>query len=157
MEVLKKSTNGQWSLSKSSLSSTDVDSSHHIPYLGGYSNDGKTIYIDSRFPKTIKGKDGKTIDCHKYLTIHEMTERRLLEAGLDYNASHNIAEATEEAAMRLDGVDPKDYYGVLYEVYNHTLRDFDPDKVPKDLDLKPYKDDKLTSVVKRIEEARNAK
>ena len=127
-----------------------VDASHHVPYLGGYSKDGSTIYIDSRFPKTIKLDGKKSIDAHKYLVIHEVTEKHLEEMGFDYNSAHNMAEATQNAALELDGHDPKDYYGVYYVTYNNTLREFDPKKVPEDLDLKPYEDDKLDSVIERI-------
>lgn len=132
------------------VAKTKVDTTYHVPYLGGYSKDGSTIYIDSRFPKTIKPNGKKSIDAHKYLVVHEVTEKHLEDMGLDYNEAHNIAEATQEAALKLDGHDPEDYYGIYYKTYNQVLRDFDPKKVPEDLDLKPYEDDKLHSVIERI-------
>ena len=37
----------------------DLDRAHDIPYLAGYSRDGKTIYIDRHMPRTMKfhGRD----------------------------------------------------------------------------------------------------
>lgn len=139
------------------INNINIDDKHHVPYLGGYSKNGNTIYIDSRFPKEIILDGKKTIDTHKYLVIHEVTEKHLEDIGLNYNEAHNIAEATQEAALHLDGHNPEDYYGVYYVTYNQILRDFDPQKVPQDLDLKPYKDDKLSSVLDRIQDTKAMK
>jgi hypothetical protein len=31
----------------------NLDREHDVPYLAGYSNDGKTIYIDRHMPRTM--------------------------------------------------------------------------------------------------------
>jgi hypothetical protein len=144
-------------MEKGDLDNVRVDLSHHVPYLGGYSAVGDTIYIDSRCPRMVAplSECDRAIDVVHYLTLHELVEKQLLDAGFSYNEAHNIAEAAEEAALLLDGHDPQRYYGSLYLAYNHTLREFDPLLVPLDLDLRPYESDELDSVVGRIRAVRD--
>jgi len=47
-----------------------IDRKHDIPYLAGYSLDGKTIYIDRHMPKTMTYA-GREIDTDRYLILHE--------------------------------------------------------------------------------------
>ena len=44
------------------------DRKHDIPYLAGYSQDGKTIYIDRHMPKSFKFR-GRTIDTDRFLVL----------------------------------------------------------------------------------------
>ena len=135
-----------------------VDANHHVPYLGGCSVDGNTVYIDQRFPEWIPPTDEgeQPINTHSYLAIHEIVERNLMMHGFHYNVAHNIASAAEEAALLLDGHDPTIYYGITSVTYNKTLREFDPLMVPLDLDMTPYKEDELDSIYRRIECARDS-
>src|SRR5471030_2023728 len=54
-----------------------LDRKHDIPYLAGYSRDGKTIYIDRHMPKTLKYQ-GREIDTDRYLILHEEVEKTLI-------------------------------------------------------------------------------
>src|SRR5229473_7618991 len=45
-----------------------IDRNHDIPYLAGYSNDGKTIYIDRHMPAVWKYR-GREIDTDRYLIL----------------------------------------------------------------------------------------
>jgi hypothetical protein len=47
-----------------------LDRKHDIPYLAGYSKDGKTIYIDRHMPSSFR-YDGRDIDTDRYLILHE--------------------------------------------------------------------------------------
>jgi hypothetical protein len=46
-----------------------LDHDHDIPYLAGYSKDGKTIYIDRHMPRTMKFR-GREIDSDRFLILH---------------------------------------------------------------------------------------
>src|SRR5690242_21912752 len=54
------------------------DRKHDIPYLAGYSLDGKTIYIDRHMPKSFKFR-GRTIETDRFLLLHEAVEKTLID------------------------------------------------------------------------------
>jgi hypothetical protein len=77
------------------------DRKHDIPYLAGYSLDGKTIYIDRHMPASFKFK-GRTINTDRFLVLHEEVEKTLIDQlGLHYLHAHQIATRAEEAACAL--------------------------------------------------------
>ena len=81
-----------------------IDRKHDIPYLAGYSQDGKTIYIDRHMPKTMK-YDGREIDTDRYLILHEEVEKTLIDQlNLHYLHAHQIASRAEQAAVRAAGI-----------------------------------------------------
>src|SRR5450755_1259551 len=86
-----------------------IDRDHDIPYLAGYSTDGKRIYIDRHLPPTFEDK-GKTIAVARFLLLHEEVEKTLIDQlGLHYQHAHQIATRAEEAAVRADGVSWRNY------------------------------------------------
>src|SRR6516164_2509876 len=81
------------------VSSLVMDRGHDIPYLAGYSINGKTIYIDRHMPKTMKYA-GREIDTDRYLILHEEVEKTLIDQlGLHYLHAHQIASRAEQAAV----------------------------------------------------------
>lgn len=56
---------------------TPVDDTVSVPYAGGVSDDGETIYLDKRMPDTVE-VDGKTIDAKEAVVLHERTEWPLM-------------------------------------------------------------------------------
>src|SRR5947209_18522403 len=48
----------------------NLDREHDIPYLAGYSTDGKTIYIDRHMPSTLK-VDGREVNTDRFLILHD--------------------------------------------------------------------------------------
>jgi hypothetical protein len=50
-----------------------LDRNHDIPYLAGYSKNGKTIYIDRDMPKTFSFK-GRRINTDRFLILHEAAD-----------------------------------------------------------------------------------
>ena len=50
-----------------------LDRTHDIPYLAGYSQDGKTIYIDRHLPRFFN-YDGEKIETDRFLILHEEIE-----------------------------------------------------------------------------------
>jgi hypothetical protein len=117
----------------------NLDREHDIPYLAGYSQDGKTIYIDRHLPKSFTFR-GRTIEVDRFLILHEEVEKTLIDQlGLHYMHAHQIATRAEEAAVHAQKITWK-AYDAFMQKYVKTIGDERLSKVPVDLDLKPYRD-----------------
>src|SRR5712692_3566943 len=87
----------------------NLDRKHDIPYLAGYSRDGKTIYIDRHMPPSFRYR-GRDVDTDRFLILHEEVEKTLIDQlGLHYMHAHQIALRAEQAAVRAAGVRWRDY------------------------------------------------
>src|SRR6266540_4175659 len=127
----------------------NLDRKHDIPYLAGYSNDGKTIYIDRHMPKSFKC-DGREIDTDRFLILHEEVEKTLIDQlGLHYLHAHQIATRAEQAAVRAAGISWRDYDRFMQK-YVRRLGDERLTRVPADLDTKPYRDEHDTDLLRRM-------
>jgi hypothetical protein len=127
----------------------NLDRKHDIPYLAGYSNDGKIIYIDRHMPPTMKFR-GREIDTDRFLILHEEVEKTLIDQlGLHYLHAHQIAARAEEAAVRAAGILWRDYDRFMQK-HVKTIGDERLTKVPADLDLKPYRDEHDDDLVQRM-------
>ena len=116
-----------------------LDHGHDVPYLAGYSNDGKTIYIDRHLPRTFRYR-GKDIEVDRYLILHEEVEKTLIDQlGLHYLHAHQIATRAEEAAVRADRISWRAYDRFMQK-YVKSVGDERLTRVPADLDLTPYRD-----------------
>jgi len=125
------------------------DRSHDIPYLAGYSVDGKTIFIDRHLPRTFKFR-GREIAVDRYLILHEEVEKTLIDQlGLHYLHAHQIATRAEQAAVRADRIEWRDYDRFMQR-YVKRIGDERLTKVPDDLDLKPYRDEHDFDLIKRM-------
>jgi hypothetical protein len=132
-----------------------LDRSHDIPYLAGYSLDGKTIYIDRHMPQIFKFR-GRKIDTDRFLILHEEVEKTLIDQlGLHYLHAHQIATRAEEAAVRAAGITWRKYDQFMQK-YVKTIGDERLTKVPKDLDLKPYRDEQDDDLLRRMLKSVNA-
>jgi hypothetical protein len=130
----------------------NLDRNHDIPYLAGYSIDGKTIYIDRHMPRTLK-VDGRDVDTDRFLILHEEVEKTLIDQlGLHYLHAHQIAARAEEAAVRAAGLRWRDYDRFMQK-YVKRIGDERLRKVPPDLDLKPYRDEHDFDLLKRMSDA----
>ena len=128
------------------------DRNHDIPYLAGYSEDGKTIYIDRHMPRSFKYR-GRTIDTDRFLILHEEVEKTLIDQlGLHYLHAHQIATRAEQAAVRAAGVNWRDYDRFMQK-YVKRIGDERLTKVPDDLDTKPYRDEHDDDLMQRMLEA----
>jgi hypothetical protein len=119
-----------------SINSIPIIKKYDIPYLAGYSVDGKTVYIDRHLKTEWKGED-----LSKFLRLHEITEKTLLDiGGLTYQEAHHIATHYERMAVEKAGLNWNEYTKYLdpfiKKVHHEHL-----DIVPKNLDLTPYKDE----------------
>ena len=91
------------------LSRLKLDRTWDVPYLAGYSRNGKTIFIDRHLPKSFTTR-GKRVFVDQFLILHEAVEKSLVdELGLTYQHAHQIALRAEEAAVRAVGVSWREY------------------------------------------------
>src|ERR1700686_4632061 len=126
-----------------------LDRAHDIPYLAGYSRDGKTIYIDRHMPKMMKFR-GREVDTDRFLIMHEEVEKTLIDQlNLHYLHAHQIATRAEEAAVRAAGIRWRDYDRFM-QTYVKRIGDERLKKVPADLDLKPYRDEHDFDLLQRM-------
>jgi hypothetical protein len=126
-----------------------LDRTHDVPYLAGYSLDGKTIYIDRHMPRAFKFR-GRTIETDCFLILHEEVEKTLIDQlGLHYLHAHQIATRAEQAAVRAAGITWRDYDRFMQK-YVKAIGDERLTKVPKDLDLKPYRDEHDDDLLRRM-------
>ena len=129
-----------------------IDRDHDIPYLAGYSLDGKRIYIDRHLPPTFRFR-GREIGVDRYLLLHEEVEKTLIDQlKLHYQHAHQIATRAEEAAVRADGISWRAYDRFMQQ-YVKTAGDERLEKVPGDLDLKPYRDEHDYELMRRMHDA----
>ena len=127
-----------------------VDRAHDIPYLAGYSKDGKTIYIDRHMPKSFT-KNGRRISTDRFLLMHEAVEKALIQLlGLHYQHAHQIALRAEQAAVRAEGIAWGDYDEFMQR-YIKEIGDERLHKVPADLDETPYRDERDIALLERME------
>src|SRR5215207_6013254 len=68
-----------------------IDHSHDIPYVAGYSKDGRTIYIDRHLPRSFRSWM-KRVYVAPFLLTHDLVEKALLDRlRLHYLHAHQIA------------------------------------------------------------------
>ena len=136
---------------KDILARTTLDRTHDIPYLAGYSRDGKTIYIDRHLPESFESR-GKAVYTDKFLVLHEALEKAVIDTlGLRYQHAHQLALREEEAAVRAFGVSWKEYSDFM-DRYIKEAADERLARIPRDLDLKPYRDEHDLELLKRMQE-----
>lgn len=114
--------------------SITIDRNHDVPYVAGYSEDGKTIYIDRHFNHILNG-----INVEPYVIFHERIEKALLHIfNMHYQEAHALATYAEKQKV-----------GSLWKKYNlfvmNQYKHIHVEKlknVPYNLDLTPYEDEK---------------
>ena len=122
---------------KKSRDDVAMDREHDIKYTGGYSLDGKIIYLDEHFPRILKveGKDINAEDTIGY--HHELPEKWMSDEKYEYPYAHETATGIEKKYVEYLGVTWKGYCDQvdknLRNVYSRTLG-----KSPSSLDLAPY-------------------
>jgi hypothetical protein len=111
-----------------------------VPYLAGYSVDGRTVYIDRHLKYRWKYK-GRVIDVTDFLVVHEVVEKALMCLfRLHYQKAHHIATHVENMACKQHGVDwlpYSDYLRPQIKTADHEQIK----RIPLDLDIEPYEDE----------------
>ena len=129
-----------------------LDRKHDVPYLAGYSKDGKTIYIDRHMPTSFRFQR-REINTDRFLILHEEVEKTLIDQlGLHYLHAHQIATRVEQAAVRCAGIEWRAYDRFMQK-HVKQIGDERLTKVPADLDQKPYRDEHDYDLLKRMNSA----
>jgi hypothetical protein len=127
----------------------NLDRSYDIPYIAGYSKDGRTVFIDRHLPRSFVYK-GRRIATDRFIATHEIVEKVLLDQlKLHYLHAHQIALRVEEAAVRAAGVDWHDY-NAFTKGYEKEIGSERLQRVPRALDLTPYEDEGDFALLKRM-------
>jgi hypothetical protein len=113
-----------------------VDQSHDVPFCAGMSEDGKTMYVDSKIDLKRGG-----IDRTKPLMVHEVVEYCLIKYfGMKYLEAHNIAIAAEEACVRAEGIPPHTYNKLWDEDIRKVGSRGKYTNIPSDLQTQQYQE-----------------
>lgn len=124
-----------------------VDRSYDIPYVAGYSEDGKTVYVDRHFNSKMGG-----VDVEKFVVTHEHAEKSAIDLfDLHYKSAHKIATQIEKQRVEEAEIDWKKYEKFVMDQYKEIGHE-ELKKVPKDLDLTPYSDSKDFKLLKKIKD-----
>jgi hypothetical protein len=131
-----------------------INTDYSIKYTGGYSVDGKRIFLDKNFPRLV-AVGNKIIDTVESIAKHhEVTEKWLVDFGYSYAYSHKLATSIEKDFIKLLGVSWQDYDKEvgkhLHENYKRRL-----ENTPLDLDLLPYVESRDSKALKEIKESMN--
>lgn len=132
-----------------------IDREHDIPYLAGYSKDGKTIYIDRHLPETLPAKFSSDIhySVDKFLILHEAIEKTLIDTlGLKYQHAHQIALRAEKAAVKSAGIRWSSYDKFMSKYIKEDASE-KLTKVPQELDLTPYIDEHDDDLLVKMKDA----
>lgn len=125
-----------------------VNTSCDVPYLGGMSVSGKTVYIDREFYEDLKSGrlDIRGMTPRQILQAiieHEHTEKSIMDGDnpVDtYPAAHEYATTAEHDFVRKLGVNPEYYEKCLDPFIDECLRK-PPQNPPRDLWCGPILDD----------------
>lgn len=128
-----------------------IDRDFDIPYLAGYSKDGRVIYVDRHLPiQLLIG--GRRIAILPYLTIHERTEKALLDfLDFKYLRAHQIATYVEHRDLKRMHVSPNLYEKAL-DPYIKADQHEKITRVPRNLDLEPYRDSRDLKLLGRMKD-----
>jgi hypothetical protein len=129
-----------------------IDRRYDIPYVAGYSRDGETVFIDRHMPRGFTWR-GRRIDTDRFLALHEIVEKTLLDQlHLHYLHAHQIALRTEQAAVRAAGIGWRDY-DQFTKSNEKKIGDERLSRVPRNLDLTPYRDEDDFATLQRLADA----
>lgn len=141
-------------LENTDVSEVIINTDYSIKYTGGYSVDGRRIFLDKNFPKLIV-VNNKIIDTVESIAKHhEVTEKWLVDFGYSYAYSHRLATSIEKDFIRLLKVSWQDYDREVAK-YLHENYDRKLENTPLDLDLLPYIESKDSEALKEIKESMN--
>ena len=133
-----------------------VNHEYDIPYIAGYSVDGKTIFIDRHLPRTFRWLL-KTVRVEQFLLTHEIVEKALLdELRLHYLHAHQIAMRAERDAVGAAGISWRAYQSFMRK-HEKPIEEEKLIRVPRALDLTPYRDEKDFGLLQRLVRKENSK
>jgi hypothetical protein len=133
---------------------TKISRQYDIPYVAGYSRDGRTIFIDRHMPRSHRFHGGD-VDTDQFIALHEIVEKALLDQlRLHYLHAHQIALRTEQAPVRAAGISWRDYDRFTKKNSKKIERE-KLARVPGSLDLTPYVDEDDFDTLRDLVRARS--
>ena len=128
-----------------------LDRTWDIPYLAGYSVDGRTVYIDRHLPRTYRSH-GRRVRVDPFLILHESVEKALVDRlGLRYQHAHQIALRAERASVLAAGLSWRRYNRFMIAHIKGAGHER-LTRVPPPLHLKPYWDERDIGLIRRMQE-----
>ena len=129
-----------------------IDTNHDIKYTGGYSIDGKKVYLDEHFPKTLE-IDGKTVDTRESIgRRHELVEKWLVDDAYEYPYAHMVATKIEREYVESVGVSWERYCEEVDKNLRNTYK-LKVERSPESLDLTPYIYSRDSEALKEIRQS----
>jgi hypothetical protein len=126
-----------------------IDRNYDIPYLAGYSQDGKTIYVDREFPVRGLLVGRRVVNVLPFLVEHEKVEKAVIDVlGKPYSYAHAVATHAEEKKALAAGYQPREYEKA-FEPYIKKDARKRIQRTPADLDLTPYRDEQDNDLIGR--------
>lgn len=126
-----------------------INRDYDIPYIAGYSADGRTVFIDRHLPRTFRSWT-RTVRVEPFLMVHEIIEKALLdELRLHYLHAHQVAVRAERDAVKAAGVSWSAYQKFM-KTHEKRIEEEKLERVPAALDLTPYRDEKDFSLLQRL-------
>ncbi len=114
-----------------------INREYDLPYLGGYSTDGQTIYLDRHLPGVLKAGT-REFSPDDFIPIHEHVEKSVMDGlGFKYGPAHEIATGVERRHVVAQGIN-WDQYSAALEPYIKADAVEKIERPPPDLDLRPY-------------------
>ena len=130
-----------------------IDATYDIPYGGGTSKDGKTVYIDKRIPE-FKTFNGRRLNVWQSIATHESAEiKRMLPPHNDgYKDAHkDYANPAEKKYVLSQGVSWK-AYDEWAQTFIRGIEHSGSPKLPPDLYTKPYGGCRMEKAAAKINE-----
>jgi hypothetical protein len=128
---------------------------YDIPALAGYSKDGATIYMDRGLTR-LREINGRMVDVSRYLVLHEVIEKSLLDAcrfsERGYQRAHQIAQRLEREAVRADDLSWLEYQRKIMTEEIDRAYTKPALSLPPDLDETPYRDTDDLQILKPEEQ-----
>ncbi len=126
-----------------------ISHAYDVPYIAGYSTDGKTVFIDRHLPRSFRWLL-KTVRVEPFLLTHEIVEKALLdELRLHYLHAHQIAVRAERDAVKAAGISWAAYQSFMKK-HEKPIEEERLIRVPRTLDLTPYRDEKDFGLLERM-------
>lgn len=138
------------------IQDTAVNYVYDIPYIAGYSEDARTIYIDREFPRDSRLLiAGRLVSVILFILLHEKFEKGMIDFfGEGYDMAHALAETLEDEAVTLAGIKPR-LYERAFVPYAKADAKEQIRLSPPDLDLTPYRDSGDWDLVAHLEATRD--
>jgi hypothetical protein len=126
-----------------------INRDYDVPYIAGYSQDGHTVFIDRHLPRSFRWLM-RIVRVEPFLLTHEIVEKALLdELRLHYLHAHQIALRAERDAVKAAGVAWWAYQRFMKQ-HEKAIEEEKLVKVPANLDLTPYRDEKDFELLQRL-------